>query len=420
MTVTPEAREEFLERQRAKYGVEHVLNAGDIIRRGPKGKLPFVSPMMTWATTGGVPWGHIGRWYGPEHSGKSLNNWGLIYVAQNYPRIISEIYETDIKFLERHNKMLASRKLKKQMDQLIKRFPDSLRVIIFDTEGRAEAHFMQQLGLNTDDIDIIDENIVEELCESMAEAMSAYHIVILDSATNAMSMAEAELKPGDELIGSAARAWSLHAKKVRRAMDREQNMWIIVDQVRTKIGLGSGKMGNPVGPPEIRWFKHNSTLSIYFEQGKRLYFDRNGILTDDYEKAAPGYKALGTVDGKEIHGLEMRAKVEKNSTGRPFRNSRMRFQFPVWERRTGELMQTVGWDEPFELLEMGLYFEVIEKAGSRFYPLDEDFERIAKNGKGKTRTDLSWHGEGQAKAGILDDEDLRARILHRATRDMQQ
>lgn len=419
--LTPEAREEFLERMRAKHGVDHVINAGDIVRRGPKGKLPYISPMMTWATTGGVPWGHVIRSYGPEHSGKSLSNWSLLYVAQNYAKIVSGIYETDIHWLENHNKALAARKVAKQMDLLLKRFPDNLKIMIFDTEGRAEAHFMQQLGLNTDDIDIIHDNIVEELCDSMADAFrSGYHIVILDSATNTMSMAEAMAKPGDELVGSKARAWTRWANQVRREMDPERSIWLVVDQVRTKIQLGSGIMGNPVGPPDIKWFKHNATLSIYFEQGKRLYFDKNGVLTDDYEKAAPGFKALGTIDGKEIHGLEMKAKIEKNSTGRPFRNSRMRFRFPVWQRRTAELIQSVGWDEGFELLEMGVYFEIIEKAGSRFYPLDEDFERIRKNGKGKSRTDVSWHGEGQAKAGIFDDEDLRSRILHRATMDIQQ
>lgn len=416
MPITPEARVEFLERQRVKFGVNRVINAGDIIRRGPRGKLPFISPMMTWATTGGVPFGHIVRAYGPEHSGKSLNFWGILWVAQNYPEYIHQIYESDIKWLEDHGKVLPARKLHGEMKNLIKRYPDGLSAVVFDTEGRAEAHFMQQLGIDTDSVDIIQDNIIEELCDSMADAFrSGIDIVILDSATNAISMAMALAKPGDELPGSRARAWSNFAGHVQREMNPDRSVWLVVDQVRTHLQLGSGKMGNPVGPPENRWFKHNATVAIYFEQGKRLYFDRNGVLTDDYEKAAPGFKALGTVDGKEIHGIEMRCKVEKNSTGRPFRNSRMRFQFPVWTRRTGELMQEMGWDEAFELLEMGTYFEIIEKDGSRFYPTDENFNRISKKGK----TDVSWHGMGQAKAAISEDEDLRARILYRASRDIQ-
>jgi RecA/RadA recombinase len=410
--ITPEARAEFLDRQRAKFGVNYVLNAGDIVKRGPKGKIPFLSPMMTWATTGGVPFGHVCRWYGQEHSGKSLQNWGLLYVAQNYPRIITEIYETDIHWLENHGKAFAAHKLAKQLDGIISRYPDGLSAVIYDTEGRAEALFMQQLGIDTDDVWIFHDNIVEELCDSMEDAFrSGIDIVILDSATNTMSMAEAEAKPGDELVGTKARAWSRWANKVRRQMNPERSIWLVVDQLRTKVQLGSGRMGNPVGPPDIKWFRHNATLAIYFEPGKYLYLDKNGVLTDDYKSAAPGYKALGTVDGKEIHGLEMKCKVEKNSTGRPFR-------FPVWERRYGEVVQEIGWDESFELLEMGTYFEIIEKAGSRYYPLDENFERIAKNGKGRNRTDVSWHGEGQAKAAISGDIDLRTRILHRATQDI--
>jgi hypothetical protein len=79
--VDPSRREEFLE-----YLVkEHKDDAESIIYRmhGPVLKIPFVSPMLTWATTGGIPVGHWGRWYGPEGSGKSLTNWGLVLVAQN-------------------------------------------------------------------------------------------------------------------------------------------------------------------------------------------------------------------------------------------------------------------------------------------------------------------------------------------------
>ena len=101
--MNPRARREYL---------EWVTNRGTGTRvydmEDPVDRIPFVSPMLTWAATGGMPIGHIGRWYGPEGSGKSLVNWGLSYCAQNYPRIMSEWYELEIKFWEAKNQKLKA------------------------------------------------------------------------------------------------------------------------------------------------------------------------------------------------------------------------------------------------------------------------------------------------------------------------
>ena len=86
----------------------------------------------------------------------------------------------------------------------------------------------------------------------------------------------------------------------------------------------------PPQPPQIRFLKHNSSLSIAYSQGKKLYMMDDGTLTDKYDKASNDFKSLGA-DGKEVAGLEMRCKVMKNSTGVPFRNGNMRFALPgVW------------------------------------------------------------------------------------------
>src|SRR3954462_13597825 len=78
-------------------------------------RIPFDSPMLTWAATGGAPIGHMCRWYGPEGSGKSLTNYGLLAAAQRFPETISELYEADIKWLERRGNKFAALKRKKDM-----------------------------------------------------------------------------------------------------------------------------------------------------------------------------------------------------------------------------------------------------------------------------------------------------------------
>ena len=103
MPIDPDKRREYLEWVTNRGTGTRVYDDAD-----PVDRIPFVSPMLTWAATGGMPIGHIGRWYGPEGSGKSLVNWGLTYCAQNYPKVMTEWYEVEIKFWEAKRQKLRA------------------------------------------------------------------------------------------------------------------------------------------------------------------------------------------------------------------------------------------------------------------------------------------------------------------------
>lgn len=373
------------------------------------GRIPFVSPMLTWATTGGVKIGQLGRWYGIEGSGKSLTNWGLIKAAMNYPEVISDQYERQIKILEsRGGKALAIKKRKQDMKKLVDKFPDGMTVALFDAEGRASLDLAESMGIRTKDIEISYEDIIEHVCDGMAAAMEWANLVILDSATVCESVQDAGLDPGEYSQASGPRAWS-RLKRVQRAMKKNpgENTLIIVDQVRAQLGQKMFKgQAPPPAPPGVRIFRHNASLAINFATGPKLYLDKNADLTDDYDKASNDYPALGT-DGKEPHGLELRCKIDKNSNGRPFRNARMRFRFDV-PNRDGEIVQRAGFDEAFELVESAIEFNMLEKSGSFYYRLDENGKRV----KGKT-AGKAMHGEAQVRSKIEEDEEWAEQIRQR-------
>ena len=397
--VNPEARRDYL---------DWVVNRGSGTRiYAPEQgviRIPFVSPMLTWAATGGMPIGHIGRWYGPEGSGKSLVNWGLAYCAQNYPRIMSEWYEVEIKFYEQRKQKLKVLALKRDLKNVLKRFPDGMSVLIFDTEQRAQPDFAAKLGvdMNPDKCLILEENIIEEIIEEMVGALDAYHVIMIDSASNAQSYAEANLDPGEYERGTAAAAWK-RLRKVRKRLDREQNTIIIVDQVRTQLGQQGYKGQSPVTPPNIRFLRHNASIAVAFSGAKHLYLNKDLQIVDDKKKASNDFMALGS-DGFEVAGIEMRCKIDKNSTGKPFRNAVGRFCFEVADARTGEIVQAMGFDQGFELLTIAEYFHIIESAGGgMFYTLDENFKRAGQK----------WKGEWRAIKGIAEDEELSFRIMSR-------
>lgn len=405
MPVDPEKRQAFHQYLAKEHKDEDVVYN----YRGPAFRIPFLSPMLTWATTGGLPVGHIGRWFGPEGSGKSLTNWGLIYCAMNYPEVMSEIMEIDYKWLESNGNKFIAKALKNEMSKAIKAFPNGMECIIFDTEQRADTEFAERLGIDVKRLEIIDNNVIEEIIKDATHALDAFHIVIIDSASNAQSVMSENLEPGQYDRGSDAQAWK-RLRQLRRKLDRTLHSVIIVDQVRTspEAMQGTSRHAKPTQPAGGRFLKHNASLTIEYAAGRPLYLDKDLELTDDYDKASRDIPVLGT-DGKEEHGIEMRCKVIKNSTGRPRRNARMRFMFPVADSRTGELIQDVGFDESFELAEIALYFGMIEKSGAWYYILDEDYESTGDKYQGKSKL-------GEA---LSDDDELRDRILGRLYADQQ-
>jgi RecA/RadA recombinase len=392
----------------------------DNLADGPD-RIPFMNPTLNRATGRGVPVGHICRWWGEDGSGKSLTNLGIIWTAQNYPMVMTSELEREIRFWERRNKFKAVR-TKARLKRILAKFPEGMGVCVYDTEQRFTFDLAERMGINIRDdtaLIVMDENVIENIAYQMEEAVASYHIIIIDSVSNAESFAEANLKPGEYERGTAAAAWK-RLRHVRRRLDRTENTIILVDQVRAALGkqvFRNGKMEQaPPEPPQIRFLKHNASLNIAYSQGKKLYMMDDGSLTDDYKKASNDFKALGAGgDSKEVAGLEMRCKVEKNSVGAPFRHANMRFAFPVYDTRTGELIQDVGFDVSHELLLSAQHYHIVEAGGGgMYYPLDDKFKRIPK-GRGKGH--LGWKGEPAARAAIEGDDEMRERVLSRLAMD---
>lgn len=399
--VTPEGRDAFLDHITSKLQVQ-VLDEEDL--SGPVARIPFTSPMMTWATTGGVKLGQTVRWFGEEGSGKSITNLGLIHSAQHFPEVLEQQFERRIKILEMRpqSTSLARVKLKKDYKKLAARHPEPLSVLLIDAEGRFEAQLAQEMGITVskDTCYPVFENIIETVIEMTKEAFKqrAYDIVILDSAAACDSVEKMGKEPGEYDRAANARAWSSRFNRITRASRLYGGTFVVVDQVRTQGGGGGGMGGGALQkqtiPPNIRILKHQSSLSAEYDMGKKLYIDKHGHLTDDYEKASDDFPHLGT-KGKEPHGLEMRCKIIKNSTGRPYRSARTRFKFPAVNKHN-ELVQETGFDEPFELFESALEFGMLEQSGSYYYRLDE---------KGKRTKHKAMQGDANVHVKIAEDEE---------------
>lgn len=386
-----------------KGGEARVINQLAALTDGPL-SIPFMSPTLTWASTQGAKVGHFNRWFGPEGSGKSLTNWGLAYNAQNYPEVMTELLEREIHFWERRKKLAAVR-LKRRLKQILDKFPDGMNVMLFDTEQRADENFGRRMGVDMkkDRCVLIEQNIIEEIINEIKGALDAYNVFMIDSVSNAQSIAEASLDPGEYERATAAQAWK-RLRQVRKLWDRSENTLIFVDQMRTQ-GLGSRYTFT--APSQIRFIKHNISLDIEFDKGTKLYLTDKGTLTDKKENASNDFRSMSR-DGAAVAGLEMKCEVVKNSSGKPYRDAVQRFMFDVTNPATGELVQEIGFDLGYELLKILEYYHVIEYGGGGMvYLLDEKFKK----------TPHKWKGESAAMAAIAEDPELRNIALTRAQID---
>lgn len=386
--------------QSKKGGEARIVNKLEEMTEGPMA-IPVLSPTLTWSLSGGVRIGHWCRWYGPEGSGKSLTNWGLAYVAQNYPAIMTEIYEREIYFWESQNKKLATLKLKKRLKDVLRRFPNGMNVMLFDSEQRADETFIARIGvaIHPDKFLIVDQNVIEEIIKEIKGSCDAYNVFLIDSVSNCQSYAEANLDPGDYERGTAAAAWKRLRQVRHKQWDRRENTLIFVDQMRMQLGAQRVR----AAPSQIRFIKHNISLDVEFDRGIKLYLDDSLQLTDNKDKASNDFKSMG-IDTKQVAGLEMRSVVQKNSTGKPFRNGVMRFKFDMTRPATGELVQEVGFDKGYELLKIAEYYHVIEAGGGgMLYLLDRKFKR----------TKHKWKGEFRAIEALASNNDLSEELLTR-------
>ena len=226
------------------------------------------------------------------------------------------------------------------------------RAAFVDAEHSIDPVYARNLGVNIDELILSQPDCGEQALEIVQTLASsgAFSIIVVDSVAALVPQAELEGEMTDSTVGLQARLMSKAMRKLAGILNTHECTVIFINQLREKVGVLYGNPETTTGGKALKFF---ASVRIDIRRADAI---KNGSV---------------------LIGNSVNVKIVKNKVAPPYKNCQIDIIYGKGISRFGEL------------LDLGVQFEILKRAGA-WYEYNGD--RFA-NGREAGKAYLEGHPE---------------------------